>query len=84
MPRYYFNIVRGTIALDPLGTELTNVRDARLEALSRIKAVVDHAAKRQGEAGAWRMEVRDFAGLPVFRVDLAVASASITLGRLAT
>lgn len=68
MPRYFFDILDGTILPDDTGTELTDPTRAQYEALRFLSSyVADHPELVRNHLD-WRLQVRDNNGCVLFSV----------------
>jgi hypothetical protein len=72
LPRYFFNIHDGSDLIDKIGTELTDVTEARIVAVDFAgQAIHDLAEKFWELDDPWRLDVSDEAGL-VFTLQFSV------------
>ena len=80
MPRYHFNVYDGPAEMDVDGSELSNVQQARIEALRLAGVIIHDAATRANFGEEWRVEVTDDTGLMLFRMDFVVAELAMRAG----
>ena len=78
VPRFQFNVYDGVSSLDDTGTELSNWREARLQAIKLAGAIFTDEAQQIALGEDWRIEVTDHRGLVLFRLDL-VSTTSLDL-----
>ncbi|ONF47969.1 DUF6894 family protein [Methylobacterium radiotolerans] len=77
MPRFYFNIYDGVSLLDDTGTELSDWREARIEAIRLAGEIFRDDAQRIALGEDWHIEVTDEHGLVLFRFDLISHEAPV-------
>lgn len=75
MPRYFFHVHDGVDLRDEDGTELSDIRAARVEAVRFAGEVIANDADRRSLGEDWRLEVTDEAGLILFRLDFTIAES---------
>lgn len=66
MPLYFFHVIDGRANIDPAGTELGSIGDARREAVRLAGTILAHEATGLGNGRRWQMTVADTAGDVVF------------------
>ena len=69
MPIFHFNVYDGISTHDRDGTTLTDVHEARREALKRASGLLDEEQIRGRLGEDWRMEVTNEDGRLLFRID---------------
>lgn len=79
MPRYHFNVHDGFDLPDPEGSDLPDLRAARIEAVRYAGSLLHDHAVTFWDHDDWRMEVTDEAGLILFSL-IFVASDSAASG----
>jgi len=76
MPRYHFNLSDGRDLPDLVGTELSGIAEARLEAIRLTGAVLNESPEDFWDAGSWEMVVTDEGGLILFSLHLLSVDAA--------
>ena len=71
MPRFHFNVYDGVSLPDPVGRDLSDLSEARLEAFRLASELMQEGSTVRRLGGTWRMEVSDETGRIVFRLDLS-------------
>ena len=70
LPRFFFNVYDGISSPDDTGTELSDWRAARIEAIRLAGAIFTDEAKQIAFGEDWHIEVTDERRLVLFRLDL--------------
>jgi hypothetical protein len=69
MPIYHFNVRDGANIPDPEGTDLPDLRSARVEAVKLAGRLLMDEADSFWEGSDWHLEVTDDSGIALFRLD---------------
>lgn len=69
MPRYFFHLEDHVFTHDEEGTELPDLRAARLQAAELVGEILKHEASRFWDMGDWRLVVTDDQQNILFRID---------------
>lgn len=70
--RCYFNLVRGDdVIADPVGIEVEDIQQARIQALHAINEMREEMGDAIDSWDDWRLEVVDSIGRTLFSVDLS-------------
>jgi len=77
VPRYYFNIYDGVSVLDDTGTELSDWREARVEAVRLAGEIFRDNAQTIALGEDWHIEVTDERQLVLFRFDFISHEAPV-------
>lgn len=77
VPRIFFNVYDGVGSRDDTGTELTDWKDARIEAIRLAGAIFSDEAQRIALSEDWHLEVTDDRGLVLFRFDFTSQEAPV-------
>jgi hypothetical protein len=72
MPLYFFHCEGAQNFIDDRGTELPDLRAARIEAVQNAGEILKDHADRFAEALSWRVYVTDDVGATVFALKLSV------------
>jgi uncharacterized protein YqjF (DUF2071 family) len=75
MPRYHFNVMDGTDVPDIVGTELTDLAEARREAVRLVGGLMRDTPLDFWREENWRMVVTDEAGLSLFSLHVLAFDA---------
>ena len=75
MPRFFFDLRDGTHVIDKEGTELSDLIAARVEAVRLAGGLLKDGAAKFWDGMAWRVEVKDEAGLLLFVLDVSATDA---------
>ncbi|MGH1571021.1 DUF6894 family protein [Methylobacterium sp. P31] len=84
MPRYFFNIYDGVSLPDDAGTELTDWREARVEAVGLAGEIFQNYAQRIALGEDWHIEVTDERQLVLFRFDFISHEAAVLVSQRRT
>ena len=76
MPIYHFNVRDGSNIPDPDGTELLNLRAARVEAVKLAGRLLLDEPDTFWEGSDWHVEVTNDRGLILFRLDFMATEAA--------
>jgi hypothetical protein len=69
--RYYFHLVDGhDVIPDEVGIEVSNLAQARLEAIKAVHEFRQKCVHTAAVSGDWRIEVTDAFGAVAFQIDL--------------
>lgn len=68
MTRYFFDVYDGKHFVDDVGTELSNLRAVRLEALGVASDLLRGLPEEFGQDGPWQLKVRDEHGKALFEL----------------
>jgi hypothetical protein len=66
MPRYFFNVRDGEDGQDTEGTELSNLDEARVQAIRSAGQIISQEWNTIWNGRGWLMEVSDQSGNPLF------------------
>lgn len=77
MPRFFFHVHDGVSEMDKVGTEFSDWREARLEAIRLAGEIMQEDAKRIALGHDWRIEVTDDTGLTLFQIAFMIIEAPI-------
>lgn len=80
MPRFFFHIHDGADCPDTEGAELSDWRDAQVEAVRRAGTIIANTARQVKLGEDWSMEVTTEAGLVLFRLDFHIGSSAAVMG----
>lgn len=69
MPRYFFHVRDGVSTPDETGTELSDLDQARIEAIQLTSQIFRDEARRIARGEDWFLEVTDEARLVLLRFD---------------
>jgi hypothetical protein len=69
MPVYHFHVRDGANIPDPDGTELPDLRSARVEAVKLAGRLLMDEPDSFWEGSNWHLEVTDDSGIALFRLD---------------
>lgn len=70
MPRYFFHVDNGTFVPDPIGTELPDLKAARVEAVRAAGSMINEAQESFWQhATPWNMHVTDSDNLLLFTLE---------------
>jgi hypothetical protein len=75
MPVYHFNVRDGANIPDPDGTELPDLRAARVEAVKLAGRLLMDEPDTFWEGSDWHLEVTDDSGIALFRLDFTATDA---------
>ena len=70
MPRYFFHVADGRVIHDNEGTELADIKSARVEAI-RTSGEILSRMNSTWTGTAWRMSVADEAGTVLLTLDFS-------------
>ena len=76
MPRYFFHVLDGSGLRDHDGTDLSDQKDARVQAVRMAGAMIKDDAKSFLVTQEWHMDVADEADLVLFSLHFRVTSRS--------
>jgi hypothetical protein len=76
MPVYHFNVRDGANIPDPEGTELPDLRSARVEAVRLAGRLLMDEPESFWEGSDWHVEVTDNRGIALFRLDFRASEAA--------
>lgn len=79
MPRFYFNVHDGKSGLDMIGTELSDCRAARIEAIRLAGEILKDEAPHIALDNDWRTEVTGHRGLVLFQIALLMTETPLPL-----
>ena len=68
MPRYYFHVIDGREIIDNEGTELADLRQARIEAIHLAGSILRDEGDKFWNGEEWHMNVTDASGLSVLKL----------------
>ena len=68
MPRYYFHVVDGREIIDNEGTELSGLREARVEAIHLAGSILRDEGDKFWKGEQWHMNVTDVSGQSVLKL----------------
>ena len=68
MPRYYFHVIDGRDIIDSEGTELANLRQARIEAIHLAGSILRDEGDEFWNGEQWHMNVTDASGQSVLKL----------------
>lgn len=74
MPRYFFHVHDQQDHRDEEGTQLTNLGEARSQALKLLGALLAEAAEHEWSSKEWHVSVTDGEGAPLIRVSVEAVS----------
>lgn len=80
MPRFFFRIHDGADYPDTQGTELSDWREAQVEAVRRAGTIIADTARQVKLGEDWSMEVTNETGLVLFRLDFHISSSAAVMG----
>lgn len=80
MPRFYFKVFDRRLMIDEEGTELTDVREALVEAVHLAGSLIRDDAESLAAGEDWRMEVTDERGLIIYRLDFSISKTAASGG----
>jgi hypothetical protein len=72
---FHFNLRDGAYYRDPDGTELPDLRAARVEAVKLAGQLLLDKPDKFWEGSEWQVEVTDDSGLIIFRLDFTATDA---------
>ena len=75
MPRFHFNVYDGVSDIDKEGVELPDWEAARAQAVRVAGQIIKDGAKRIALGEDWRLEVTDYKGLILFRMDFSILAS---------
>ena len=75
MALFHFNLRDGAYYPDPEGTELPDLRTARVEAVKLAGQLLLDSPEEFWEGTEWQVEVTDHSGLTLFRLDFTATDA---------
>ncbi len=75
MPRFHFNVHDGSDIWDTDGTELPDLRAARVEAIRLAGEVLKDESEHLASGEAWHMNVVDERGAVLFRIDFRLTAS---------
>lgn len=78
MPLFHFNLRDGAYYPDRDGTELPDLRTARVEAVKLAGQLLLDRPEEFWEGKEWQVEVTDHSGLVLFRLDFTATDAPAT------
>ena len=68
MPRYYFHVIDGRDIIDSEGTELADLREARIEAIQLAGSILRDEGDKFWNGEEWHMNVTDASGQSVLKL----------------
>ena len=68
MPRYFFHVIDGRDIIDSEGTELADLRQARIEAIHLAGSILRDEGDKFWKGEEWHMNVTDASGLSVLKL----------------
>lgn len=68
MPRYFFNAIDGRSIIDSEGSELANLKEARVEAIQLAGAILRDEGDKFWNGQEWHMDVTDASGQSVLKL----------------
>jgi hypothetical protein len=71
MPRYFFHVIDGRDIIDSEGSELADLKEARIEAIQLAGAILRDEGDKFWNSGEWHMNVTDASGLSVLKLCFA-------------
>lgn len=77
MPRFHFNVYDGRTTIDQVGTDLDNLSEAKLEAISLAGRMISEKFEHICSCAEWRLEVADDQGLVMIRLDFSVVMSPV-------
>lgn len=75
MPRYFFNVIDGISIPDDTGTELTDLHQARLQAVRYSGELLKDHPDAFWIQNEWRIEITDLNGLVLFAIHISAVQA---------
>jgi hypothetical protein len=72
LPIYHFDTFNGEEIHDLKGIDIENIGDAKTMAVRYLGELLREKAEGFGDAGDWRVEVKDDTGLILFCVNLSL------------
>ena len=75
MPRYFFHIHDSASFIEEQGTELPDLRTARMQAITTAGSILRESLDSLWAGQPWRMEVTDEGGRLLFTLDFALRQA---------
>ena len=80
MPRYFFDLRDGSYIPDTDGTDLADLRTARIAAVELAGILLKEGAAKFWDGLEWRIEVKDEAGLILFVLDFSATDSPAVSG----
>ncbi|MBE7180821.1 MAG: hypothetical protein INR71_06360 [Terriglobus roseus] len=74
MPRFYFNVFDGLLAVDPDGVELSGVEAVREEAIRISGGIIGRDAALISAGDTWAMEVTDQLGRRLLHLTFSITA----------
>ena len=71
MPRYYFHVIDGRDIIDSEGTELADLREARVEAIHLAGSILRDEGDKFWNGEEWHMNVTDASGQSVLKLSFS-------------
>ena len=79
MPRYYFHVIDGREIIDNEGTELSGLREARVEAIHLAGSILRDEGDKFWKGEQWHMNVTDASGQSVLKLRFSADDQGIAL-----
>ena len=77
MPRYYFHVIDGREIIDSEGTELADLRQARIEAIHLAGSILRDEGDEFWNGEQWHMNVTDASGQSVLKLHFSADDQGI-------
>lgn len=78
MPRYFFNVIDGRSIIDTEGSELADLKEARVEAIQLAGAILRDEGDTFWNGEVWHMNVTDAAGQSVLKLHFSAQDQGTT------
>jgi hypothetical protein len=77
MPRYYFHVIDGREMIDSEGTELADLRQARIEAIHLAGSILRDEGDKFWNGEQWHMDVTDASGRSALKLHFSADDQGI-------
>ena len=77
MPRYYFHVIDGREIIDNEGTELSALKEARVEAIHLAGSILRDEGDKFWNGEQWHMTVTDASGQSVLKLHFSADDQGI-------
>src|SRR5687767_5766348 len=78
MPRYFLHVIGGREIIDSEGSELADLKEARIEAIQLAGAILRDEDEKFWNGREWHMNVTDASGLSVLKLCFAAQDQGAT------
>jgi hypothetical protein len=77
MPRYFFHVIDGRDIIDNEGSELADLKEARVEAIQLAGAILRDEGDKFWKGEEWHMNVTDASGLSLLKLHFSAVDQGI-------